>query len=200
MSEIPLTPDEGARLARLAAAAVAAELLGAPPPGPPEESRLLQPGACFVTLENQSRLRGCIGSLEASAPLWADATHNAVRAMTDPRLPPVSVEDWPDLDVKVAVLSAAEQIEVSGREDLEAILRPGIDGLVLTGARRRSTYLPVVWQKLTDPSTFVSSLLAKGGWPGDRWPDEVRVARYTSTDYVDSAPREALDAYGRVDR
>src|SRR6266545_44169 len=132
------TPEEGAELVALAVATVAARLRRAERiPAPPASPRLGAPGASFVTLERAGQLRGCIGSLAARRALYLDVARNAMRAMADPRLPPVTVA-----------------------------LRPGVDGLLLVEGTRRSTFLPAVWEKLPDPYRFVAGLLAKGGWPG----------------------------------
>ncbi len=100
------TPEEGAELVALAVATVAARLRRAERiPAPPASPRLGAPGASFVTLERAGQLRGCIGSLAARRALYLDVARNAMRAMADPRLPPVTVADWPELEVKVSVLT-----------------------------------------------------------------------------------------------
>jgi uncharacterized protein len=181
---------EGTLLAQLAAAAVGARLTGRT--GSPIElpAALVEPGASFVTLERQGALRGCVGTLEAIRPLYDDVQRNAIRAMRDPRLPPVTVDDWPDLDVKVSVLSAPEPMPAASRAELLADLRPGVDGLILTDGRRRSTFLPAVWAKLPDPDRFLDALLDKGGFVG--WSEELVARRYTSSEFRDAAPRAAL--------
>jgi AmmeMemoRadiSam system protein A len=185
------TPVEGAALVALAVEAVAARLSGRHPrPGVPEFPRLLATGASFVTLERAGRLRGCIGTVAARRPLYLDVLRNARQAMTDPRLPPVTEADWPQLDVKVSVLSPPAPLPVQTRAELVRLLRPGLDGLLLADGQRRATFLPSVWVKLPDPVEFLDALLAKGGWA--RWPDELSVARYTSIEFVDPAPRPPL--------
>lgn len=200
----PLTPAEGALLARIAVGAVRARLLGATP-GPaatdgthgdvhpvPDPSPLRLPGASFVTLERGGRLRGCVGTLLAARPLFLDVVRNARRAMADPRLPPVDRTDWPELDVKVSVLTMPEPVAGTGREELLATLRPGVDGLLLTDGARRATFLPSVWRKLSEPAEFLSALLTKGGWPADGWPENLTVERYATHEYHDPAPRRPL--------
>ena len=181
---------EGALLAKLAAAAVSARLTGQvvePIEVPPI---LVEPGASFVTLERQGALRGCVGTLEAVRPLFDDVQRNAVRAMRDPRLPPVTTDDWPDLDVKVSVLTAPEPLPVAGRDELLAVVRPGIDGLIIAAGERRATFLPAVWAKLPEPERFLDALLAKAGFTG--WPEGLAVRRYESLEFRDPAPRAAL--------
>lgn len=195
--------EDGALLARLAAAAVGARLAGrrveSAVDGQPlpinvhEFPALVAKAASFVTLERCGMLRGCVGSLEAARPLYRDVLRNAVRAMNDPRLPPVCLEDWPDLDVKVSVLGPPEPVPAASREALVAALRPGVDGLILTDGRRRATFLPAVWDKLPDPERYVAALLNKGGWPdGDEWPRGLAARRYVSKEFRDPAPREAF--------
>jgi AmmeMemoRadiSam system protein A len=185
------TPDEGAALVALAVLAVATRLSGRrTQPAVPAAGLLTEPGASFVTLERAGRLRGCIGTLDARRPLYLDVVRNAVRAMRDPRLPEVTEEDWPELDVKVSVLSPPAPVPAADRTALEHTLRPGVDGLLLTDGQRRATFLPSVWVKLPEPAEFVDALLAKGGWSS--WPDGLAVHRYTSIEFSDPAPRAPL--------
>jgi AmmeMemoRadiSam system protein A len=191
-----LSLTDGRFLARLAADAVHARLTGARlaariPPGSP----LHDDGASFVTLERGGALRGCVGSLEPVRALHRDVVHNAVRAMNDPRLPPITAADWPALDVKVSVLDRPEPLPAASREELLGALRPGADGLILRDeAGRRATFLPAVWAKVDDPELFVAALLRKGGWPADAWPGDLTALRYGSTEFHDHAPRPALPA------
>ena len=188
-----LDPADGAHLVRLAVAAVAAHLSGHPVPDEaPGSVVLCAPGASFVTLECEERLRGCVGSLDAARPLWRDVVRNALRATRDPRLPAVTSADWPALDVKVSVLSTPEPVPAAGTAELLAALRPGVDGLLITDGARRATFLPAVWRKLAGPDRFLAALLAKGGWPSDGWPSGLRVYRYTAREFRDPAPREPL--------
>lgn len=190
-----LTPAEGSELVRLAVAAIAAQLAHYRPDClPPASPRLCRLGASFVTLESRGQLRGCVGTLDAVRPLYLDVQRNARRAMHDPRLPEVTGADWSALDVKVSVLSAPEPVPVSSRVELLAVLRPGVDGLLLEAGTRRATFLPAVWQKLADPEHFLAALLTKGGWPARGWPDGLAVCRYTSVEFVDKAPRVPVDA------
>jgi AmmeMemoRadiSam system protein A len=196
-----LAPADGALLARLAADAVGVRLAGQPGSAgltlsrlPPATPAVCAPGASFVTLERRGALRGCVGTLEAMRPLYRDVIRNALRASVDPRLPPVTADDWPDLDVKVSVLSAPEPLTVHDLDQLIAALQPGVHGVILGDGPRRSTFLPAVWHKLPDPARFVDALLAKGGWPPGVWPAGLKVRLYTSTEFRDGAPREELTA------
>jgi AmmeMemoRadiSam system protein A len=189
-----LTPQEGGVLAGVAARAVAAKLSGLATDGrPPAEVRLRALGASFVTLEAGGGLRGCIGSLYPARPLYLDVVRNARRATEDPRLPPVTAAEWPRLDISVSVLTRPRPLAAAGPAELAAVLRPGLDGLILQDGRHRATFLPKVWHKLPDPADFVQALLDKGGWPVRGWPAGIRAARYTSVEFTDAGPRPSLE-------
>ncbi|GAA1800306.1 AmmeMemoRadiSam system protein A [Luedemannella flava] len=188
-----LSATEGRFLARCAARAVGAALSGSPRDGrPPQSAALRRLGASFVSLHRDGELRGCIGSLRPVRPLYLDATANAVRAMRDPRLPPVTAAEWPRLDVSVSVLSPLAPLAVADLPALLAALRPRVDGLVISVGARQATFLPVVWEKLREPAAFVAQLLAKGGWPAGQLPEGAAVSRYTAPEFHDPAPRSPL--------
>jgi AmmeMemoRadiSam system protein A len=193
----PALPDAGtgANLLRLATGALVSHLTRRPfvvrPPGLVELGR---PGAAFVTLEAGGALRGCVGTIEATRPLWRDVVRNAVCAADDPRLPPVTATEWTHLDLKVSVLSRLAPLPAPDPAVLMAQLRPGLDGLLLTDGMRRATFLPAVWLKIVEPERFVAALLAKGGWAAGRWPERMVAHRYTTVEFTDPAPRRALPA------
>lgn len=140
--------------------------------------------ATFVTLEIDERLRGCIGALEPSRPLVRDVAANAfAAAFRDPRFPPVTTFDFPDLSIHVSVLSPVEALEVQSEADLMEQLRPGIDGLIFEEGGRRGTFLPAVWRSLPDARDFLAQLKAKAGFPADYWSESVRTYRYTTEEF-----------------
>ncbi len=141
-------------------------------------------GAAFVTLRKQTKLRGCIGSLEANRPLAIDVLENAyAAAFEDARFPSLRLEEWIDLDIKISVLSRAEPIEFHSEKDLIAQLHPGIDGLILTEGCQRGTFLPSVWSDLSNPDTFLEHLKKKAKLPADYWSDTIRVERYQTIEF-----------------
>ena len=190
---------------------------------------LNESGACFVTLTEGGRLRGCIGSLAAHRSLGKDIAAHAVDAATrDPRFNPVTAAEYPLLNVEISVLGEPEPITVNScdadsrdtgsktatlaslqsgpqtdavkrdgsnverpvrsRTELEEVLRPGKDGLILADRRGRSaTFLPQVWDELPNPHDFVAHLLAKAGIrPSYDWNDgEIDCQRYEVTAYAE---------------
>jgi uncharacterized protein len=193
MTVLSLTPADGDALAAIAAAAVRARLTDEPVDGRvPRSPALRSLGSSFVTLERAGSLRGCVGTLDAGRPLYRDAVRNAVRAMSDPRVPPVTRDEWPTLTVSVSVLSRPEPLAVQCLADLYEELRPKVDGLILVVGARQATFLPTVWGKLPDPVDFVRALLVKGGWPGDELPEGVRALRYTADSFHEREAHESL--------
>ena len=128
--------------------------------------------AVFVTLHKSGQLRGCIGALQAREPLAAAVRSSAISASTqDPRFPPVTADELPELDIEISVLSPLRPLDCAGPEDLLRKLRPGVDGVVLEVGPRRATFLPQVWEKLPDPEEFLEQLSLKAGLPPDGWAD-----------------------------
>jgi len=129
-------------------------------------------GASFVTLENRytGQLRGCIGSIIPVQPLYKDVIRNAIAAATqDPRFVPVSLEELPDLKVKVSVLSFPEPLHYENPKDLLEKIKPFEDGLILKFGQNQGTFLPDVWEDLPDKELFLSHLCLKAGLPQDCW-------------------------------
>ena len=153
---------------------------GRPVEPAPAHDALGRPGATFVTLKQRGELRGCIGSLEPRRALAVDVRHNALAAaFEDPRFAPLAIHELDATAVEVSLLSPASPVEVSGEQELVARLEPGVDGIVLELGQRRATFLPQVWESLSDPRDFIGALKRKAGMPAHFWSPEIRVSRYT---------------------
>ena len=169
----------GETLLRLARTAIA-QRLGQNATEPTEADWLDQPGAVFVTLTQHDKLRGCIGSLEARRTLGEDVEVNArAAAFDDPRFPPLTAAELADTRVEVSILSAAEPIQFTDREDALRQIRPGIDGIILEYGPHRATFLPQVWEQLPEPEQFLAHLMIKAGLPAYYWSEGIRLYRYT---------------------
>ena len=171
----------GKTLLALARASIAHHF-GAPMPeavATPEYIRMQQPGACFVTLTKQGRLRGCIGTLEAWRALQDDVRENALAAaFRDPRFPPLSATELAETRVEVSLLSSPQPMTFRCESDALAQLQPGLDGIVLEHAGHRATFLPQVWEQLPEPVQFMAHLKQKAGLPAEFWSDNIRLSRY----------------------
>jgi len=180
--------DDKARLLTGLARAAIARGLGLPASSYPQPDWLETPGAAFVTLIQDGRLRGCIGSLEAHRPLGRDIEANAqAAAFQDPRFSPLAAEELEHTQVEVSILSKAEPMEFRDEADALTRLRPGIDGVILQAGRHRATFLPQVWDQLHEPRQFMAHLKMKAGLPADYWSDEVRLFRYTVDKYKETS-------------
>jgi len=175
-----LPPGAGPVLIGMARSLIAEDLgLGKGVPVP-DGDWLDEPGASFVTLRIDGELRGCIGSLMAYRPLADDVCGNAVAAaFQDPRFPPLSADEFPQITIEVSVLSNPEPMPFGTKQEALGLLQPGVDGVVLTAHGRRATFLPQVWEELPDREQFIRHLMAKAGLPPDFWDDSVRIERYT---------------------
>ncbi|HET9730327.1 MAG TPA: AmmeMemoRadiSam system protein A [Acidimicrobiia bacterium] len=148
-------------------------------------------GASFVTLEREGQLLGCVGSLEPRRPLALDVAQHAIEAaFDDPRVPPITPEDFKAMSVKVSVLSRSEPIAANSFADLRVRVRPGVDGITVTAASRRATFLPSVWDKVRDVDEFLGALWLKAGLRPGTWPAGMTVERYTTTEFTDRGPRD----------
>ncbi len=122
----------------------------------------------FVTLKHNGVLRGCIGSIASSEPLYQEVQHAArSAAFRDPRFPPVTAEEWPAMTLEVSVLSAIEA--VADPEDIEL----GRHGVIVQKDGRSGVFLPQVARETGwDRETFLSTLCSeKAGLPSDAWTD-----------------------------
>jgi len=141
--------------------------------------RLRRPGACFVTLEREGELRGCIGSIEARRPLAEDAVENArAAAFQDYRFAPLERYELATLEIHLSVLTPSEPLPVDDEADLLARLVPGEDGLILEDGPHRATFLPQVWESLPEPRDFVRQLKRKAGLAPDHWSRALAFRRY----------------------
>jgi uncharacterized protein len=142
---------------------------------------LRQPRASFVTLRIGGRLRGCMGSLEATEPLVVNVAKNAYSAaFRDPRFAPLGRDEFPRIGIHLSLLGRPEPLEFESEEQLLEQIRPGIHGVTLIEANRRATLLPAVWESVREPREFLAHLKRKAGLPVDYWSKTIRAERYTA--------------------
>jgi uncharacterized protein len=125
---------------------------------------LQEQGACFVTLTQDGQLRGCIGSIIAHRPLYEDIIHNArSAAFKDPRFIPLGEDDLDKTVIEVSVLTAPQYLEYEDSTDLKKKIKVGIDGVILKQENYQATFLPQVWEELSEFELFFSHLCQKAG-------------------------------------
>lgn len=156
------------------------EGFGRAPSPKPREAWLEEKRAVFVTLKKHGALRGCIGQLSPRFTLLEAVRHAArAAAFEDPRFPPLSADEVPELELEISVLSPLEPLPVSSEEEVLAALRPGVDGVVLTHGQRSGVFIPEVWKELREPREFLAQLKRKAGLP-PTWLPGTRVERFTA--------------------
>ena len=140
--------------------------------------------ATFVTLHRNEQLRGCIGILKPVRPLAEDVAYNAwAAAFTDSRFLPLNAGELDNLDIHISILGTPEEIDFSSEDDLVKQIRPGTDGLILEDGFNRGTFLPSVWESLSDAKAFLNHLKMKAGLPADYWSDDIKIKRYTVDEF-----------------
>src|SRR5512134_2007587 len=185
-----MSADRGRLLLRLARHAIE-RALGVDEALHVEAAWLAEPGATFVTLKQNGRLRGCIGSLEARRAVVQDVAANAVAAaLRDPRFAPLTAKELPVTEVEVSLLSPMEPVLFRDEQDVIRRLRPGVDGVVLEYRGQRGTFLPQVWEEMPDPLRFLRQLKRKAGLAEDFWAPEIHLYRYTVAKWKESDVKE----------
>ncbi len=126
--------------------------------------------ACFVTLTQDFELRGCIGHLEATQPLYIDIVDNAIAAATeDDRFNPVTVAELPTVDIEVSVLTEPVKVIFTTPTELLEKLTVGVHGVILSYDGHSATFLPQVWDELLDKKEFMAALSVKAGLAPSAW-------------------------------
>ena len=120
----------------------------------------------FVTISINNALRGCIGSIVGQEPLYVAVWRMAASAaFSDPRFPPLTLEEWrSDVELDISVLD-----ELTLCPSPEAV-EVGRHGLVLQYQDRSGVFLPQVpveqgWDRLA----YLEHLCFKAGLPKDSW-------------------------------
>ena len=152
-------------------------------------------GACFVSLNKDNQLRGCIGSIQAWRPLITDVAENACKAaFQDRRFKKLTKTEIEKNAIAMSISVLSPQTLLSFKDEAEFLsqLQPGIDGIVLQEGKRRGVFLPVVWEQLPEPEKFLSHLKRKAGLEEDYWSDTIQAWRYvTEGVYSEDLPPEA---------
>ena len=180
----PLTDEERKTLLALARKALEEGVNGSAPPMevPGLPPALLEPRGAFITLRKQGQLRGCIGHVLTSEPLYRTVQECAVAAaLADPRFVPVTPDEVPSLHMEISVLSAPAEIE-------PAQIVIGEHGLIITQGLRRGLLLPqvpVTWK--WDRKQFLEETCVKAGLPKNAWGKGARIEAFTAEVFEEAA-------------
>jgi AmmeMemoRadiSam system protein A len=163
--ELSLTELDKKTLIETARAAIAARLAFPAPRCPEPTDALRAPCGAFVTLKKEGALRGCIGHIAASKPLFETVREVAISAaFEDPRFPPLGREEWNATTIEISVLSPFEKITDPGR------IRVGTHGIMIRRGYRSGLLLPqVATEQGWDRDAFLTHTCFKAGLPADAW-------------------------------
>ena len=140
---VGLSPEKCAALLEIARQTIRAAVTGAPAEIiEPTDPQLAQPAGCFVSLHEKDthRLRGCIGRMDATQPIWQAVQRAAVGVLDDPRFVDdrVGPHDLPIIDVEISVISPLKDAPSPLAFDLLN------DGVYLIANERSGCFLPQV--------------------------------------------------------
>lgn len=175
------SPDERAWLLKLAHQAIEAVLDKQAMSISPFNSHLAEPRGAFTTLYRRGELRGCVGYVTASAPLYQTVIDTAgAAAFADTRFPPVARDELPYLSVSLSVLSP---LKVISPEELVI----GKHGLIVSKAGYRGLLLPQVpieheWDRIE----FLEHTCRKAGLPPDGWRNGATLEAFTAEIFDDA--------------
>ena len=126
---------------------------------------LKTPSGAFVTLMKSGELRGCIGRIIASGPLADTVREMALAAaFEDPRFSPLTLKEWPRIDIEVSVLTPMEPVTDT------STIQPGVHGLYIRKGLRSGLLLPQVATEYGwDRKTFLEQTCRKAGLDKDAW-------------------------------
>lgn len=87
-------------------------------------------------------------------------------ASSDPRFPPVALEELSEIKMEISILSPMRR--ASGPQEIV----PGRHGVCVKRGSRVGLFLPQVWEALPDKTEFLEELCrSKAGLPADAWKD-----------------------------
>jgi hypothetical protein len=166
---LTLTQEEKDELLRIARKSVETAVregkrLQYPAPAAPA---LNKDRAVFVTLTERGDLRGCIGYVHPSKPLYLAVSDAAtMAALQDPRFRPVSAQELSELKYEISVLSPLRHVQ-----DVSQI-RVGLHGLLIRKGDTQGLLLPQVAAEYKwDRPTFLQEVCRKAGLPENAWRD-----------------------------
>ena len=148
---------------------------------PDYPERLRQECGVFVTLEKNGQLRGCIGSVIATAPLVELIPTVAVKsAVRDRRFRPLEAAELDEVQIEISILTPLRKVRDAGE------IQVGRDGLVIVKGNRSGLLLPQVASRYGwDTITFLEQTCSKAGLPIHAW-GEADIYRFSATVFSES--------------
>ncbi len=125
---------------------------------------------CFVTINKNNELRGCIGYPLPVMPLGTALRRAAkAAALEDPRFEPLSEEELKEIKIEVSVLTKPEEIKEKDPEKLRKEITPGKHGLIISKGLNQGLLLPQVFSKEQTVEEMLEMTCIKAGLPINEW-------------------------------
>jgi AmmeMemoRadiSam system protein A len=169
MKNLKLDDDQKKLLLKIARETIEKTVSGSPPGEYDINDPVLNTECgAFVTIHNKGDLRGCIGNITASTPLWKTVLNMALEASArDPRFPPVNTRELDDIDIEISALSPLWRIN-----DIDEI-EVGTHGILIKKGFNQGLLLPqVATENGFDRTNFLEHTCLKAGLPRNCYRDE----------------------------
>jgi AmmeMemoRadiSam system protein A len=145
---------------------------------------LIAPHAAFVTLKKHGQLRGCIGHMDYSRPLWKNVLKAAVSsALEDPRFPPVTADELASIRLEISVLEPPRDIPDASLFDAQR------HGIIVERGRHHALLLPKVAREYGwDEHKTLETVCLKAGLPADAWREpDIRLQVFEAFDFAEES-------------
>lgn len=181
-----LTDAEKSALLALAGKVISEQLNGNKTPSPEKLLADISPGlnenrGVFVTLRCNGKLRGCIGEILPSRPLYQAVAAQALNAaFKDWRFSPVTDDELEELEIEISVLTPPQTVD-SYRD-----IVVGRDGVILLKAGCTAVFLPQVapeqgWSR----DEMLDNLALKAGLSANAWRDGAKFKTFQANIFND---------------
>ena len=171
-----LSDSDQAQLLRVARESVLAYLSGRAPRLPVLTGALADTRGVFVSIHQNGELRGCIGNIHPTSPLYRTAGDCAISAAVgDPRFVPITLDELPRVHFEISVLSPMEKVEKVDHIEI------GKHGLFISKRSARGLLLPQVAQHYGwDRERFLAETCRKAGLSPEDWKSDTGIFRFTA--------------------
>jgi len=175
------SPAERSQLLNLAHQAILSALRKGELPLDSPSVHLADLRGVFTSLYLRGALRGCVGYVFPTTPLYRAVAETAcAAAFDDTRFEPVKLDEAPSLQIELSVLSPPRPIRADAVE-------VGRHGLLVSSSGFRGLLLPQVpVERGWDRITFLEQTCRKAGLPLDAWQKGAALEAFTAEVFGDS--------------